>query len=93
MCGKQSAAVLPLLCLIWTQSATQEHARAWGDVKPAPACCLQVDIAIVEAGLGGARDATNMFSAQNLKLAIVTAIGLEHQRALGDTLEVSFSSS
>jgi len=49
---------------------------------------LQVDIAIVEAGLGGARDATNMFSSENLKLAIITAIGLEHQRALGNTLQV-----
>ncbi len=54
---------------------------------------MQVDIAIVEAGLGGARDATNMFSAQTLKLAIITAIGLEHQRVLGDTLEVCCSSS
>ena len=48
----------------------------------------QVDIALVEAGLGGARDATNMFSPHNLKLAIITAIGLEHQRALGETLQV-----
>ena len=48
----------------------------------------QVDIAVVEAGLGGARDATNMFSPHNLKLAIITAIGLEHQRALGETLQV-----
>ena len=47
----------------------------------------QVDIALVEAGLGGARDATNVFSAPGpdlppgagLRLAIVTAIGLEHQ--------------
>ncbi len=46
----------------------------------------QVDIAIVEAGLGGARDATNVFSSDNLKLAIITAIGLEHQKALGSTL-------
>ena len=48
----------------------------------------QVDIAVVEAGLGGARDATNMFSPHTLKLAIITAIGLEHQRALGETLQV-----
>ena len=49
---------------------------------------LQVDMAVVEAGLGGARDATNMFTPSTLKLAIITAIGLEHQRALGDTLQV-----
>jgi folylpolyglutamate synthase/dihydropteroate synthase len=46
----------------------------------------QVDVAIVEAGLGGARDATNVFTSETLKLAIITAIGLEHQKALGATL-------
>ncbi len=40
----------------------------------------------MEAGLGGSRDATNVFSPDNLKLAIITAIGLEHQKALGNTL-------
>lgn len=44
---------------------------------------LQVDIAVVEAGLGGARDATNVFEPEQLKAAIVTAVGLEHQAALG----------
>ena len=47
----------------------------------------------MEAGLGGARDATNMFTPRTLKLAIITAIGLEHQRALGDTLQVCCSSA
>ncbi len=41
---------------------------------------------MVETGLGGVRDATNVFSAAVLKLAVITAIGLEHQRALGGTL-------
>ena len=44
---------------------------------------------MVEAGLGGARDATNVFGAPGpdlppgagLRLAIITAIGLEHQAA------------
>lgn len=44
---------------------------------------LQVDIAVVETGLGGIRDATNVFGAQQLLLAIITALGLEHQGALG----------
>ncbi|KAK9844056.1 hypothetical protein WJX81_003088 [Elliptochloris bilobata] len=54
----------------------------------------QVDIAVVEAGLGGARDATNVFPAPGsdvprgagLRLAIITAVGLEHQAALGGGL-------
>lgn len=36
--------------------------------------------------MGGTRDATNVFTPAGLKLAMVTAIGLEHQKALGDTL-------
>lgn len=47
---------------------------------PAP----QVDVALVEAGLGGARDATNVFDPPQLKAAILTAVGLEHQAALGE---------
>lgn len=47
----------------------------------------QVDIAVVEAGLGGARDATNVFGAPQLKAAVLTAVGLEHQAALGGSLK------
>ena len=43
----------------------------------------QVDIAVVEAGLGGERDATNVFTAEELKVAIFTAVGMEHAAALG----------
>ena len=32
---------------------------------------------------GGIRDATNVFGSQQLLLAIITALGLEHQAALG----------
>lgn len=46
----------------------------------------QVDIALVEAGLGGARDATNVFGPAQLKAAILTAVGLEHQAALGEQI-------
>ena len=45
----------------------------------------QVDVAIIEAGLGGARDATNVI--ENLDLAVLTPIGLEHADALGGSLE------
>ncbi len=47
---------------------------------------VQVDLAVIEVGLGGARDATNVFDANTLKLAVVTAIGLEHQKQLGGAL-------
>jgi folylpolyglutamate synthase/dihydrofolate synthase len=44
-----------------------------------------VDIAIVEAGLGGARDATNVI--QDLDLAVITPVGYEHADALGGSIE------
>ncbi len=37
---------------------------------------------VVETGLGGARDATNVFGDQ-LQLAVITAVGMEHTAALG----------
>ncbi|GAQ85892.1 Mur ligase family protein [Klebsormidium nitens] len=46
-----------------------------------------VDIAIMEAGLGGARDATNVIPPQSLLLAVITAIHEEHLEALGGSLE------
>ncbi len=42
-----------------------------------------VDIAIVEVGLGGAEDATNVIQAGT---AVITPIGLDHTEWLGDTL-------
>ncbi|XP_010249972.1 PREDICTED: dihydrofolate synthetase isoform X2 [Nelumbo nucifera] len=47
----------------------------------------KVDIAVVEAGLGGARDATNVFCSSGLAAAIITTIGEEHLAALGGSLE------
>ncbi|CAG9464536.1 unnamed protein product [Pedinophyceae sp. YPF-701] len=46
-----------------------------------------VDCAIMEAGVGGARDATNVCSANNSILSVLTHIGLEHVDALGGSLE------
>lgn len=43
----------------------------------------QVDVAVVEVGLGGARDATNVFQPQRLGAAVVTAVGRDHAAALG----------
>jgi dihydrofolate synthase/folylpolyglutamate synthase len=44
----------------------------------------RVDTAIIEVGLGGARDATNVISAD---VAVLTNVGLDHTEVLGDTVE------
>jgi len=43
-----------------------------------------VEIAVVEVGLGGRLDATNIVQP---RLAVITSIGLDHTEYLGDTLE------
>jgi dihydrofolate synthase/folylpolyglutamate synthase len=44
----------------------------------------QADIAVVEVGLGGRLDATNVVEPE---LAVITSIGLDHCEMLGDTVE------
>ena len=44
----------------------------------------EVDVALLEVGLGGRFDATNIVPA---RWGVITAIGLDHQAYLGDTLE------
>ena len=43
-----------------------------------------VDVAVVEVGLGGRLDATNVIDPE---AAVITTIGLDHQEFLGETLE------
>ena len=43
-----------------------------------------VDVAVIETGLGGRLDSTNVLTPE---LAVVTTIGLDHCAQLGDTLE------
>ncbi|WP_137121459.1 bifunctional folylpolyglutamate synthase/dihydrofolate synthase [Segeticoccus rhizosphaerae] len=43
-----------------------------------------VDVAVVEVGLGGAWDATNVADGQ---VAVMTPVALDHQRLLGSTVE------
>jgi len=48
----------------------------------------QVDVALIEVGLGGRLDATNIVTPE---LSIITNIGLDHTQFLGDTLaEIAF---
>ncbi|TBR20389.1 MAG: bifunctional folylpolyglutamate synthase/dihydrofolate synthase [Chitinophagaceae bacterium] len=44
----------------------------------------KVDIAIIEVGLGGRLDSTNIITPE---LSIITSIGMDHTNLLGDTLE------
>ena len=43
-----------------------------------------VDVAVIEAGMGGEWDATNVVQSQ---VSVITPIGLDHQEYLGNTLE------
>lgn len=45
-----------------------------------------VDVVVLETGLGGRLDATNVI--RHPALSIITSIGLEHTRILGDTIEL-----
>lgn len=45
----------------------------------------KVDIAVVEAGLGGRFDSTNVF--ENPLLSVITGVALDHTELLGDTVE------
>jgi folylpolyglutamate synthase/dihydrofolate synthase len=47
----------------------------------------RVDLAIIETGLGGERDATNVLNPECLDLAVITPIGFEHGDALGGSVE------
>ena len=45
----------------------------------------QVDLAVIEVGLGGRLDSTNVVTPDALLCAVVTNIGLDHTEFLGDT--------
>lgn len=47
----------------------------------------RVDIAVIETGLGGRLDSTNILLPSLTQLCVITNIGLEHCDLLGDTLE------
>ena len=50
---------------------------------------MQVQLAVVEAGLGGVTDATNVFEPAQLACAVITAIDNDHMEALGELLSIS----
>ena len=46
----------------------------------------QVDVAVVEVGMGGRLDATNIIPDQSILASALTAVDLDHQFFLGDTV-------
>lgn len=47
----------------------------------------KADVAVIETGLGGRLDSTNILEADSVILSIITNIGLDHCDLLGNTLE------
>ncbi|GAA5940647.1 hypothetical protein JCM3775_004751 [Rhodotorula graminis] len=45
-----------------------------------------LDVAVVEVGMGGAEDATNVVPADKTLVSVVTAVDLDHQKFLGDSV-------
>ena len=59
------------------------------EVETALAFCffadLELDVCLVECGMGGRDDATNVFD--KILLAVITSISLDHTKELGETIE------
>lgn len=47
----------------------------------------QLDVLLIECGMGGVDDATNIFSSEQVLTTVLTAVDLDHQAFLGDTVE------
>ncbi|OCT51538.1 dihydrofolate synthetase Fol3 [Cladophialophora carrionii] len=47
----------------------------------------KVDVAVIECGLGGREDATNVLRPGDVILSVITKVGLDHTEFLGDTIE------
>lgn len=45
------------------------------------------DVVVLETGIGGRQDATNIFTPPDMVLSIITSVQLDHQKILGDTIE------
>lgn len=47
---------------------------------------LEVDYAVIEVGIGGTQDSTNVAQSKN-KICVITDIGMDHMEILGNTIE------
>ncbi len=72
-----------------SSNTNAEDMPTYFELTTAAAFCMiaesNVDIAVVEAGLGGRLDATNTLS--DVLLTLITPIGMDHTDYLGETLE------
>lgn len=50
-------------------------------------CKKQCDVIIVECGMGGRDDSTNIISSEVKKVCVITSVGLDHTKFLGHTKE------
>ena len=70
------------------RSFIEEHRPSFFEITTAMAFDYfareRVDIAVIETGLGGRLDSTNIIVPE---LSIITSIGLDHKDILGDTIE------
>lgn len=73
--GSQIIARSEELALSYFEFATLLAFCAFADARP--------DIAIIEVGLGGRWDATNVITP---RVSVITPIGMDHQQHLGDTI-------
>ena len=48
---------------------------------------LNVDVAIIEVGMGGLLDATNVFSSDQVLVSVITSIAFDHVNFLGDRIQ------
>lgn len=46
-----------------------------------------VDLAILEVGMGGRADSTNIFTSREKLISLITSISMDHMEFLGDTIE------
>ncbi|MDY3903271.1 folylpolyglutamate synthase/dihydrofolate synthase family protein [Peptoniphilus sp.] len=47
----------------------------------------KVDVAILEVGMGGRADSTNIFTSREKLISIITSISMDHMEYLGNTIE------
>ena len=47
----------------------------------------EVDIAVIETGMGGRLDATNVLPPENCLISVITSVSIEHTERLGETIE------
>lgn len=77
-----------LMALLDRAAAFNDEKPTWFELTAALAfqyfADAQVDCAVIEVGLGGALDATNVIDPE---LSILTNVGLDHTDVLGDTVE------